>query len=117
MKTAIIFHLNYEAHPIVKCRQLWSIIETSMLAAGFSKSGRIFVTQRDSDAAFKLAREVMDRIEQSYQAKDDSAMAYLRDFYGIPYDHIVDLAQPSMPSVEVDMMASGAFQKFFGQTH
>jgi len=114
MKTAIIFHLNYEAHPIVQCRQLWSIIETGMLAAGFSKRGRIFVTQKDSTSAFKTAREVMQRIEQSYQAKGNSAVGYLRDFYGIPYDHIVDLAQPSMPAVEVGMMASGAFQKFFG---
>lgn len=114
MKTAIILHLNYEAQLLVQCRQLWSIIETSMLAAGFSKSGRIFVTQMDPEIAFKKAREVMDRIEQSYQAKGDSAYGYLRDFYGIPYAEIIDLAVPSMPAIEVDMMASGAFQKFFG---
>jgi hypothetical protein len=113
MNTAIIFNLNYETQPIVKCRELWTIIETRMAASGFTKSGRIFLTTMDPEAAFKQARGVMEFIEHEYRAKGQSAMSYLRDFYGIPYAQIVDLAKPPAQAIEVDMMASGAFQRFF----
>ncbi len=114
MKTAIILHLNYETQPVAACRQLWSTIEAGMLAAGFSKNGRIFVTDVESESAFELARDVMDRVEHAYQFKGDSTATYVRDFYGIPFEHIVDLAHPTVGAIEVDMLASGAFQKFFG---
>ena len=113
MNTAIIINLDYETQPIVKCRQLWEMIEARMAQAGFTKSSRRFVTPLDSEAACKQARDVMDSIEAEYLAKGQSAAAYIRDFYAVPYAQITNLAAPVSHAIEVDVMATGAFQKFF----
>jgi hypothetical protein len=128
MKTAIIFNLDYENQSIVKCRRLWAQIESRMLAAGFTKVGRVFLSQRDSHTSFARARRVVDRIEAEYRVQGDSTAHYLRDFYGVPYSSIVDLKasasvhidldalalKPPVRGVEVDVLATGAFQQFFG---
>jgi hypothetical protein len=113
MKTAIIINLAYETQPIVKCRELWKTIETRMTKAGFEKNSRRFVTVMDPETACKQARGVIESIEAEYAALGQSAFAYIRDFYAVPYDKIINLAPPVSHSIEVDMMASGAFQKFF----
>jgi len=113
MKTAIIINLDYETRPIVKCRELWQVIESRMSKAGFSKISRRFVTAMDADTACKQAIGVMDSIEAEYKANGLSAMAFIRDFYAVPCDQITNLAPPVSHAIEVDMMASGAFQKFF----
>ncbi len=113
MKTAIVINLDYETKPIVKCQQLWTVIETRMSDAGFVKVSRRFVIPLDAEAAGKQARAVIDGIESEYLAKGHSAMAYIRDFYAVPYEAIINLAGPVSHAIEVDMMASGAFQKFF----
>ena len=113
MKTAIVINLDYETKPIVKCQQLWAVIETRMSDAGFVKISRRFVISMDADAAGKQARGVIDGIESEYLAKGFSAVAYIRDFYAVPYEAIINLAGPVSHAIEVDMMASGAFQKFF----
>ena len=113
MNTAIIINLDYETQSIVKCRRLWASIEKRMVKAGFTKSSRRFVTAMDADTACKQARGVIDSIEAEYIAKGQSAFAFIRDFYAVPCDHIINLAPPVAHSIEVDLMASGAFQKFF----
>jgi len=113
MKTAIVINLDYETRPIGKCQQLWALIEARMADAGFSKSSRRFVIDLNPDAAGKQARAVLDAIESEYCAKGQSAAAYIRDFYAMPYDAIINLAGPVSHAIEVDMMASGAFQRFF----
>jgi hypothetical protein len=113
MITAIIINLDYETQSIVKCRRLWARIDKGMVTAGFTKSSRRFVTTLDSDTACKQARGVMGNIEAEYIAKGQSAFAFLRDFYAIPYEQIINLVPPVAHSVEVDFLASGAFQKLF----
>ncbi len=85
-----------------------------MLVAGFSKTSRRFVIEGDTESACKKARGVMDAIEAEYRAKGSSASVSVRDFYAVPHKVIVDLSAPVSHSIEVDMMATGAFQKFFG---
>lgn len=113
MKTAIIINLDYETQPIVKCRELWKAIETRMTKAGFQKYSRRFVTAMDPETACKQARGVIDSIEVEYCGQGLSAIVYIRDFYAVPYDKIINLAAPVSHSIEVDVMASDAFQKFF----
>jgi hypothetical protein len=113
MKTAIIINLDYETQPIVKCRQLWKTIETRMVEAGFEKNSRRFVSALAPEIACKQARAVIDTIELEYCTKGKSAFAFIRDFYAVPYEKIINLAGPSSDAIEVEMMASGAFQKFF----
>jgi hypothetical protein len=128
MNTAIIFNLDYEKQPIVRCRRLWSVIETRMLASGFTKLGRIFVSVSDPQMSFLRALGVLESIEKEYRAIGESTADYLRDFYGVPYSDIVNLkaassihmemdtlaSKPLTQGVDVDVMATGAFQQFFG---
>ena len=113
MKTAIIINLDYETQSIVNCRRLWGVIEMHMSKAGFTKNSRRFVTDLDSDSASKQARGVIDTIEAEYRTKGQSALAFIRDFYAVPCDQIINLAPPVTYAIEVDMMSSDAFQKFF----
>jgi hypothetical protein len=113
MNTAIIINLDYETQSIVRCRRLWGMIEARMTKAGFAKNSRRFVTAMDCDTACKQARGVIGSIEAEYVAKGQSALAFVRDFYAVPCDHIINLAPPAAHAIEVDVMASGAFQKFF----
>ncbi len=114
MATAIVINLDYETQAQARCRSLWTLIEARMLVAGFSKISRRFIIEADTDTACKKARKVMDAIEAEYQAKGGSASLCVRDFYAVPHSMIVDLSTPVSHAIEVDMMATGAFQKFFG---
>lgn len=113
MNTAVIINLDYESQPIVKCRQLWKMIDLRMAAAGFTRTSRRFVTAMDAPTACKQARGVMDSIEADYQARGLDAVSFIRDFYAVPCDQMINLAVPATDAIEVDLMASGAFQKFF----
>jgi hypothetical protein len=115
MGTAIVIHLDYENQPTVQCRNLWAVIEARMLAAGFEKSGRRFLSDLDSHSAGQLAQSVMDAIDREYTRRGQSAMACLNDFYAVPRAKIVDLLAPVSHAIEVDMMSTGAFQTFFGR--
>ena len=114
MGTAIIINLDYETQAIARCRNLWAIIEARMLGAGFVKVNRRFVSQEDTDTACRQARTVIDGIEADFRAKGYGACDCIRDFYAVPHGMIVDLTAPVSHSIEVDMMSTGAFQKFFG---
>lgn len=113
MNTVIIINLDYETLPVVKCKQIWAVIEMRMTQAGFAKHNRLFATTMKSDAAFKLARSVMAGIEEEFRVQGESVMQCVREFYGVPHSQIVDLAAPLAHEIEVDLMATGAFQKFF----
>lgn len=84
-----------------------------MTGAGFVKKNRRFVTSEKLDTACKQAQAVIDSIEAEYAAKGRSAMTCIRDFYAVPAESIVDLVRPVAHAIEVDMMSTGAFQKYF----
>ena len=113
MNTVIIINLDYETLPVVKCKQIWALIELRMTQAGFTKNNRLFSTTINPEAAFKLAGSVMAGIEEEFRVRGESAMQCVREFYGVPQSQIVDLAAPLAHEIEVDLMATGAFQKFF----
>jgi hypothetical protein len=111
--TAIVISLHYETHAFVKCRNLWQSICERMSDAGFTRKGNRFVAVLDVDRASRSARRVLDGIESEYCARGQSAWEYIRDFYAVPEHAIVDLALPTTHAIEVDLMATGAFQTFF----
>jgi hypothetical protein len=115
MKTAVIISLHYETQSFVTCRALWTTLCERMSDAGFSRNGNRFITTntRDFDTAGRLARSVLEGIESEYCARNQSAWEYIRDFYAVPESAIVDLAGPTAHAIEVDLMATGAFQTFF----
>ena len=113
LNTAIIINLDYENYPILKCRKVWDLIETAMTEAGFSKNNRLFLTNVGSEIAFARARDVLHRVEENCRALGDDGLHCVREFYGIPYAQIVDLAQPSAHEITVDFLATGTFQNLF----
>lgn len=113
MTTAIIISLHYETQSFVKCRNLWQIVCERMSDAGFARNGNRFVSAMDLDAASRYARSALDGIESESCAKNQSAWEYIRDFYAVPENAIVDLTGPTVHAIDVDLMATGAFQKFF----
>jgi hypothetical protein len=115
LSTAIVINLDYETQPVVKCRRLWKIIDTRMAVAGFKTNNRRFISNLDMEAACQKARAVIDAIEADYQTSGQSAKSFIRDFYAAPCSQIVSLSDPVKHSIEVDMMASGAYQRFFAK--
>ena len=111
--TAIVISLDYEAHSFIRCRKLWDSLCARMQDAGFTRHGDRFVNSLDVDAASRLARQVLDGIDSELCASKRSAWECIRDFYAVPESAIVDLAVPSSHAIEVDVMATGAFQTFF----
>lgn len=114
MNTAVIINLDYENQHSDQCRTLWKIIETRMQCAGFSKSGRRFMTPKNMDTASRMAEAVMDGIDAEYEAAGQKLRPFIRDFYCIPDVTVTDLWSPSVHSIEVSQMESGAFERFFG---
>lgn len=113
MQTAIIINLDYENQPSVKCRQLWTSIEARMMAAGFIKSSRRFLTNAGCETASKLAKDVMDGVDAEYRKSGQTIGPFIRDFFCIPCDKIIDLLPAPVHAIEVDLMATGAFDRFF----
>jgi hypothetical protein len=113
MGTAIIISLHYETQDFVQCRHLWQSICERMADAGFLRKGNRFALAMDFDAASRKARQVLDGIESEYCARHQSAWEYIRDFFAVPEHALVDLTAPAVHAIEVDLMATGAFQTFF----
>jgi hypothetical protein len=113
MTTAIIISLHYESQSFVKCRILWQTICERMSDAGFARNGNRFISVMGLEAASRHARSALDGIESESCAKNQSAWEYIRDFYAVPDNAIVDLTGPSTHAIEVNMMTTGAFQTFF----
>lgn len=111
MNTVIVINLDYETFPVVECQRAWALIEKGMVEAGFVRRNRLFIATVDSETAFARARDVMHRIEKD--CHDEDVLLCVREFYGIPFSQIIDLARPSLHEVSVDLMATGAFQKLF----
>ena len=113
MATAIIISLHYETQTFVTCGKLWDTLCKRMVDAGFVRKGNRFVTAMNEDFAGRNARRVLDGIESEFCARNQSAWEHIRDFYAVPDSAIVDLALPTTHAIEVDLMATGAFQTFF----
>ena len=113
LNTAIIINLDYENFPILKCRKVWGLIEDGMAEAGFSKNNRLFLTNVGSEIAFARARDVLHRVEEDCRVQGEDILHCVREFYGIPYPQIVDLALPAAHEITVDFLATGTFQNLF----
>ena len=114
MNTAVIINLDYEHQHGGTCRSLWDILRTRMERAGFTKSGRRFITHHSVEMASLLATKVMNDVEAVYRADGKALRPYIRDFYCMPDVEVVDLWSPSVNSIEVHQMEAGAFERFFG---
>lgn len=114
MNTAVIINLNYDNNQGPHCKSLWQLIESRMLACGFTKTGRGFVTDAHVYIASELAQTVLGRIEADYRACGRALRPLIREFYCVPDLKIIDLWRPSVNSIEVRQLDASAFERFFG---
>ena len=115
MNTVIIINMNYEGLPIAKCQAIWQRIEERMTEQGFFKNSRLFLTDMDSEDAYKKARAVVRKIEEELNEQGEPVVHFIRDMYGIPFSQIVDLTSPMAHEIVVDFMATGTSQKYFSK--
>ncbi|WP_139023101.1 hypothetical protein [Chitinimonas sp. BJB300] len=77
---AFVVNLDYLGLPYDTCRMFWLIIERAMLDAGFELDGREFIAP-NKQAAIKLARAVMAKLEPTFESLGYSRFEAVREFY------------------------------------
>ncbi|GMR07725.1 MAG: hypothetical protein BMS9Abin26_0729 [Gammaproteobacteria bacterium] len=82
MRYAIVINLDYISHSEDACQILWSEIRERMIATGFRCENRIFTIEAAEETAYKLARDVIESIEEHKEYQDKRIHRYLKDFYG-----------------------------------
>lgn len=102
MPYGIVINLDHDTHSEQVCRLLWSEIRERMLAAGFRRDGRMFVIDLPAAEACRLARDVLESIEDHLEYHRKHLHKYLREFYGVPLDARVNLLVPPLEGIEVE---------------
>ena len=95
MKTAIVITLDHEHLGPESASRIWAGIEQGLLAAGFIKNNRLFLSSLNPEQAFAAAREVTDALEEHLTGHRSSQYAALQEFYCIDYLSTAILLVPS----------------------
>jgi hypothetical protein len=101
MRYAIIINLDYVSHSEDACQILWTDIRERMINAGFRCENRIFTIESDEDTACKLARDVIESIEEYKEYQDKRIHRYLKDFYGFDMACTTNLLVPPADDIQV----------------
>lgn len=101
MKTAIVITLDHEHLGPESASRIWAGIEQGLLAAGFIKNNRLFLSSLNPEQAFAAAREVTDALEAQLAGQGISLYAALQEFYGMDYLSTENLLVPSSASIIV----------------
>lgn len=117
MNSAIIINLDYEQHGSANCQRIWKEIESRMLAAGFVKNNRLFLTAKERKVACQQAKSIIAEVDSLLAADNNiSVFDSIREFYGLDYDQINDLMSPSDAPIQVDFVDTGTFEAFLNKT-
>lgn len=109
MNTAIVINLDHERLGADGARQIWGMIETALVGAGFVKNNRVFLSVLPPDQAFAAARKVVDELEVRLVEQGLSLYGALLEFYGMDYLNTENLMVPSPNSIVVSgSIASGS---------
>ena len=101
MNTAIVINLDHERLGADGARQIWAMIEETLVNAGFVKNNRLFLTPLAPDEAFAAARELIDGLESRLVAQGLSLYGALQEFYGMDYLNTENLLVPSLDGIVV----------------
>lgn len=101
MSYAIVINLDYESNPEEICHEIWREVKTRMVEAGFHIDNRVFIINRDQETACRLARQVIEGLEEHLEFHRKHIYRYLKDFYGYDMEHTTNLLVPSTSAIEV----------------
>ncbi len=102
MSYSIVINLNYDEYPEEVCAELWELISTRMLEAGFQHDGRTFFSTLPADQARALAQRVIEDIEDHLEFHRKHIYRYLKEFYGYDKECVVNLMLPPPESIQVE---------------
>lgn len=104
MTYAVVINLDHEHDTYENCRQLWGLIQSRMIKAGFRLDGRRFVINLPDQEAGELARAVIEGIEHDRDFSHKRIYNHLRDFYGYDVACTQNLMVPPASSIQVREM-------------
>lgn len=100
MRYGIMINLDYDSYPYDDCRDIWNQIRNSMVEAGFRIEGRLFTIAVSGEEACKLAKAVLDEVNQDMLPNKD-LYVFLKEFYGYDHTATVNLLLPPAEGLEV----------------
>lgn len=101
MRYVVIINLDYENYEHGKLKRLFSDISAGMREKGYVVDGRRFTIDAQPDEAQRLARLVIDELEQQYNAEAESIYVYIKEFFGFQVEHADNLLLPPDEDIEV----------------
>ena len=101
MHYTIEFDLDYGNYPGPELQEVWSLVRTSLLSAGFRSDGRRFTIKRSPAQARAIARQAIEQVEKCLAGRGQSLYRYVRDFYGYPTTCAENLLVASPDAIEV----------------
>ena len=99
MRYDIIINLDYENCNDELLHELIVAVQETMQESGFVPDGRRFTIDLPPPEAQQLARDVINVIEQRYQARSMSILPCIREFFGFEPSHVTNLLLP--PTEEI----------------
>ncbi|MCW8917430.1 MAG: hypothetical protein OQL08_01230 [Gammaproteobacteria bacterium] len=101
MRYVVVINLDYQSHEHGKLKALFGAISEAMREQGFVTDGRRFTIDTDPQEAQRLARLVIEQVEQQYNARGESIYVYIKEFFGFAMDSAVNLLLPPNDDIEV----------------
>ena len=101
MATAVIINLDYDHYSRDTCEALWQEIRETLETNGFRVSGRTVIHSLPPQQALPLARELMESFEAHLDFHERRFHRFIKEFYGFPTDHLVNLLTPCPREIEV----------------
>lgn len=99
MSYAVVINLDYENNPEDVCQEIWDVIKPRMIDSGFRLDNRVFIINRDSKEASKLARGVIEGMESHLDFNEKHVFWYLKDFYGYDMECTTNLLVPNSDDI------------------
>lgn len=105
MATAVIINLDYNHYSRDVCQALWQEIREKLGLNGFRLRGRFFTHLLPPEQALPLARELMESMEAHLDFHERRFHRFIKEFYGFPCDHLIDLLTSCPHDIEVSYIA------------
>jgi len=105
MRYDIIINLDYENHDHAALKLLFTQVYDAMLERGFVMDGRRFTIDQPPAEAQQLARDVINTIEEGYQARGQSIHPFIKEFFGFEPENASNLLLPPTEEIHVQELA------------
>jgi hypothetical protein len=99
VRYGIVINMDYAHHSHKTIAALFRKIRDALKDEGFRMDGRVFTIQRSSQEASRLARQVLERVDEDIEG---SLYGYIREFYGFDIGSVKNLLIPEDQALSVE---------------